>query len=108
MRSLRAPRGVNDGNGFLFISHTGDICPSGFLPLVAGNVRTHNAATVYRHHDLFTRLRQPETFSGKCGRCDFNLHCGGSRSRTYAMTGDPFGSDPTCVYQPKGEVGVTA
>ena len=108
MRSLRAPRGVNDGNGFLFISHTGDLCPSGFLPLVAGNVRTHNAATVYRHHDLFTRLRQPETFSGKCGRCDFNLHCGGSRSRTYAMTGDPFGSDPTCVDQLKGEVGITA
>ena len=105
-RSLRAPRGVNDGNGFLFISHTGDLCPSGFLPIAAGNVRTHSAATVYRHHDLFTRLRQPETFSGKCGRCDFNHHCGGSRSRTYAMTGDPFASDPTCVYQPKGGVGV--
>jgi radical SAM protein with 4Fe4S-binding SPASM domain len=105
-RSLRAPRGVNDGNGFLFISHTGDLCPSGFLPIAAGNVRTHSAATVYRHHDLFTRLRQPETFSGKCGRCDFNHHCGGSRSRTYAMTGDPFASDPTCVYQPKGGVGI--
>ncbi len=102
-RSLRAPRGVNDGNGFLFISHTGNLCPSGFLPIAAGNVRTHSAATVYRHHDLFTRLRQPDTFSGKCGRCDFNHHCGGSRSRTYAMTGDPFASDPTCVYQPSSK-----
>ena len=100
-RSLRAPRGVNDGNGFLFIGHTGDICPSGFLPLAAGNVRTHDVATVYRHHDLFVRLRQPQTFSGKCGRCEFNDRCGGSRSRTYAITGDPFASDPTCVYQPK-------
>ncbi|MBA3699252.1 MAG: TIGR04053 family radical SAM/SPASM domain-containing protein [Planctomycetes bacterium] len=100
-RSLRAPRGVNDGNGFCFISHTGDICPSGFLPLAAGNVRTHDVATVYRHHELFTRLRQPHTFSGKCGVCEFNDRCGGSRSRTYGLTGDPFASDPTCVYQPK-------
>lgn len=104
MRSLRAPRGVNDGNGFCFVSHTGDLCPSGFLPLVAGNVRTHDLATVYRHHDLFTRLRQPQTFSGKCGVCEFNDRCGGSRSRTYGLTGDPFASDPTCVYQPKAVV----
>ncbi len=103
-RSLRAPRGVNDGNGFCFISHTGEICPSGFLPLVAGNVRTHDLATVYLHHDLFTRLRQPSTFSGKCGVCEFNDRCGGSRSRTYALTGDPFASDPTCVYQPKAAI----
>jgi len=103
-RSLRAPRGVNDGNGFCFIGHTGDICPSGFLPLVAGNVRTHDIASVYRHHDLFMRLRQPETFSGKCGVCEYNDRCGGSRSRTYGLTGDPFASDPTCVYQPKAAV----
>ncbi len=36
----RPTRGVNDGNGFLFISHVGDIQPSGFLPLTAGNVRS--------------------------------------------------------------------
>jgi AdoMet-dependent heme synthase len=100
-RSLRAPRGVNDGNGFCFVGHTGDICPSGFLPLTAGNVRTHDLATVYRHHELFVRLRRPATFSGKCGVCEFNDRCGGSRSRTYGLTGDPFASDPTCLYQPK-------
>ncbi len=101
VRPLRAPRGVNDGNGFCFISYTGDIQPSGFLPLTAGNVRTHDLATVYRHHDLFARLRRPQSFSGKCGVCEFNDRCGGSRSRTYGLTGDPFASDPTCVYQPK-------
>jgi radical SAM protein len=97
----RAPRGVNDGNGFVFISHTGEICPSGFLPLVAGNVRTHRLADVYRSDELFVRLRQPDTFSGKCGRCEFNRVCGGSRSRAHALTGDAFASDPTCVYVPK-------
>lgn len=98
----RAPRGVNDGNGFLFVSHTGELCPSGFLPLVAGNVRSDDPVAVYRDHPLFQRLRQPATFAGKCGVCEFNQVCGGSRSRAYGLTGDPFASDPTCVYIPAG------
>jgi radical SAM protein with 4Fe4S-binding SPASM domain len=92
--------GVNDGNGFVFISHTGDVCPSGFLPLACGNIRDQRLAEVYRSHPTFVRLRQPVTYVGKCGRCTFQDRCGGSRSRTYAMTGDAFGSDPTCVFQP--------
>ena len=32
-RQLRAPRAVNDGNGFVFVDHLGNICPSGFLPM---------------------------------------------------------------------------
>ncbi len=94
------PRGVNDGNGFLFIGHTGEVQPSGFLPLRTGNVRTEGVAELYRHHPVFTRLRQSGTFGGKCGRCPYNRLCGGSRSRTYGLTGDPYGADPTCVYQP--------
>lgn len=104
----RAPRGVNDGNGFLFVSHTGELCPSGFLPIAAGNVRADDPIAVYRDHPLFTRLRQPETFAGKCGVCDFNQVCGGSRSRAYGLTGDPFASDPTCVYVPAGSIGAAA
>jgi radical SAM protein with 4Fe4S-binding SPASM domain len=92
--------GVNDGNGFVFISHTGEICPSGFLPLVCGNIREQRLAEVYRTHPTFLRLRQPASFAGKCGRCPFQQLCGGSRSRTHALTGNAFGSDPTCVYQP--------
>jgi radical SAM protein len=97
---LRAPGGVNDGNGFVFIGHTGEICPSGFLPIVCGNIREQRLADVYRTNPVFRRLRRPTTFTGKCARCDFNHLCGGSRSRTYALTGDAFGSDPTCVYVP--------
>ena len=38
----RAPKGVNDGNGFVFISHIGDVYPSGLLPIKAGNIKeTH-------------------------------------------------------------------
>ena len=80
--------------------HTGAISPSGFLPLVRGDVRRDRLADVYRRDPVFVRLRRPATFAGKCGRCGFNAVCGGSRSRAWALTGDPFGSDPTCLYQP--------
>lgn len=97
---LRSPQAVNDGNGFVFVSHTGDICPSGFLPLTAGNVRQDRLVEVYRNHPLFTSLRDPAQYLGKCGRCEYNRVCGGSRSRAWALTGNPLASDPTCVYQP--------
>ncbi len=91
---------TNAGRGFLFISHTGKIYPSGFLPLQAGNVRHDRVLDIYRHHPLFRRLRNPTALGGKCGRCQFNRLCGGSRARAFGMTGDPFAEDPLCIYQP--------
>jgi len=90
--------GIGDGKGFVFISHVGEIQPSGFLPLTCGNVRTQSLLQVYRDHQIMRRLRKPETFFGKCSRCEFNHLCGGSRARAYAITGDPFASEPTCNY----------
>ena len=40
----RAPRGINDGKGFVFVSHLGEVFPSGFLPISAGNVRNQSLA----------------------------------------------------------------
>ncbi|HET7584546.1 MAG TPA: TIGR04053 family radical SAM/SPASM domain-containing protein [Gemmatimonadaceae bacterium] len=93
-------KGVNDGNGFLFVSHRGEIYPSGFLPLSAGNVRTRDLATVYRESALFRALRDPDRLEGKCGVCEFRVVCGGSRARAFAMTGNPLASDPSCAYIP--------
>ena len=96
----RPVKGVNDGRGFLFISHLGEIMPSGFLPLAAGNVRTDDVVDVYRHHPLFQALRDPTALKGKCGACDYRDVCGGQRGRAYAVTGDYLESDPACVYLP--------
>jgi len=96
----RPTRGVNDGNGFLFISHIGEIQPSGFLPLTAGNVRREDVVQVYRHHPLFKDLRNPELLKGKCGLCEYRHVCGGQRGRAYGLTGDYLASDPACAYQP--------
>jgi len=97
-----APRGVNSGNGFLFVSHRGEVFPSGFLPIRTGSVRERSLAEIYREHPLFRALRDPDALKGRCGSCEFRRICGGSRSRAFALTGDPFGTDPWCVYQPRG------
>lgn len=95
-----APRGVNAGNGFAFVSHTGDVFPSGFLPVCAGNVRTQRLADIYRDSQLFRTLRDPDALHGRCGRCEYRGICGGSRSRAYALTGSYLATDPWCGYQP--------
>ncbi|MHB8620989.1 MAG: TIGR04053 family radical SAM/SPASM domain-containing protein [Chloroflexota bacterium] len=93
-------RGVNDGNGFCFVSHTGDVYPSGFLQVRAGNIRQQSLATIYRDTPLFRRLRDPALLKGKCGVCEYRLVCGGSRARAYATTGDYLAADPSCAYLP--------
>ncbi len=95
-----APRAVNAGNGFLFVSHLGDVFPSGFLPIIAGNIRTQRLAGIYRNSGLFRRLRRPDMLRGSCGACAYTAICGGSRARAYALTGDLLASDPWCVYKP--------
>jgi radical SAM protein len=92
--------GIRDGNGIMFISHSGEVHPSGFFPLSAGNVRTADPVTFYRDSDLFRMLRRPELFTGRCGRCEYAQPCGGSRARAFAATGDPMAEDPLCLYEP--------
>ncbi|GAB3412822.1 radical SAM protein [Haloparvum alkalitolerans] len=93
--------GITAGRGFAFVSHTGEVYPSGFLPESAGNVRERSVVDVYRNADLFEALRDPDELTGKCGACEFRQVCGGSRSRAYAETGDPLASDPLCPYVPE-------
>ncbi|MBL9180840.1 MAG: TIGR04053 family radical SAM/SPASM domain-containing protein [Verrucomicrobiaceae bacterium] len=97
---MRSPLGIRDGRGVMFISHTGVVSPSGFLPFDCGNVRQEHPADIYRHHPLFVSLRDNDALGGKCGQCEFRTVCGGSRARAYGLTGDPFAQDPACVYQP--------
>ncbi len=96
-----ATRRVNDGKGFMFISHVGNVYPSGFLPIHAGNIRETPLADIYRKAPIFKALRDTSRLEGKCGACEFKEICGGSRARAYAVTGDPLAQEPCCIYQPK-------
>jgi radical SAM protein len=97
---VRAPLGVNDGKGVVFVSYQGNVQPSGFLNLVGGSLRSESLVDIYRKSPLFVRIRDHSQIQGKCGLCEFKLICGGSRARAYAITGDPMRSDPYCIYRP--------
>ena len=101
----RAPKGVNEAKGFVFISHIGDVFPSGFLPLKAGNVKLASIVDIYRSSDIFRKLRDTSNLKGKCAICEFRELCGGSRSRAWAALGDAFASDPACTYTPVAVAG---
>ena len=102
-RVPRPPIDVNAGRGFAFVDHVGGVYPSGFLPLPAGSVRERSLVDIYRDSPLFRSLRRPDRFSGRCGRCEFRTVCGGSRSRAYALTGNPLTEDASCVHQPRSD-----
>jgi len=100
--SGRAPAGVTDGRGVLFVACNGEVYPSGFLPVSAGNIREQSLASIYRDSPLFQALRDPDALLGKCGSCEFKRVCGGSRARAFAVYDDYLQADPSCAYQPPG------
>jgi radical SAM protein len=90
------PLGTLDGDGIIFVSHNGTICPGGFLPLELGNMKADNIVDVYAGNGMLVKIRNRE-FEGPCGECEFRSECGGSRARACAYSGNPLGSDPSCI-----------
>ncbi|HEY1806910.1 MAG TPA: radical SAM protein [Acidobacteriaceae bacterium] len=97
-----ATKRVNDGRGFVFISHIGKVYPSGFLPIEGGDLHNESLAHIYQESPIFVKLRDSDQLHGKCGACEFRNICGGSRARAYAVTGDVMAEEPCCIYQPRG------
>ncbi len=95
-RPLDSVPTIREAQGFAFISHYGDVYPSGYLPIAGGNVKHEAFSDIYRHSELFQSLRNPELFGGQCGSCAYRMICGGSRARAYAVTGDYLAQDPAC------------
>ncbi|MCL2305992.1 MAG: TIGR04053 family radical SAM/SPASM domain-containing protein [Planctomycetaceae bacterium] len=95
----RAPLGITDGRGIMFVSHNGEIFPAGFLPIVCGRFPNDSVVDVYQKHPLFKSLQDPNRYKGICGKCNSRQICGGSRARAYAITGDPLGAEPDCLLE---------
>jgi len=95
----RAPLGVTDGRGIMFVAQNGEIFPAGFLPIVCGKFPAVSPVDVYRSHPVFRALQNPDEYRGICGVCEYRRVCGGSRARAYAVTGDYLGPEPDCRYQ---------
>jgi MoaA/NifB/PqqE/SkfB family radical SAM enzyme len=92
--------GTNDGRGIAFVSHTGEIFASGFLPILCGRFPSDSVVRVYQESPVFRSLRDADLLGGKCGACEFRQVCGGSRARAFAMTNDYLEAEPDCAYIP--------
>ena len=92
--------GIRDGHGIMFVSNTGDICPAGFLPLVAGNVRKDRVADIYRNSPVFQALHDPSQFEGRCGYCEYHAICGGSRDASFRRSRQSAGRRSILRVQP--------
>jgi radical SAM protein with 4Fe4S-binding SPASM domain len=113
-------RGCIAGIRYCRIYADGDVTPCPYLPVSAGNVRKTPFSEIWYHSPVFSALRDPDLLTGKCGRCEYKIICGGCRARAYrgteavshrwcdgllqprAITGDLCSEDPWCPYEPGG------
>jgi radical SAM protein with 4Fe4S-binding SPASM domain len=91
------------GTQYCRITPDGKLTPCPYNPMVAGDLRRESFAGVWRDSPLFSELRGG-SLGGRCGRCEYRAVCGGCRARALALTGDHLGEDPSCVYQPTGDL----
>ena len=94
-------KGCLAGTGVCFISHEGEVYPCGYLPVIAGDLRSQTFANIWESAEVFQELRDTTKLKGKCGCCEFRNVCMGCRARAYAATGDFMDEEPFCVYEPR-------
>ncbi|MBW1981539.1 MAG: heme b synthase [Deltaproteobacteria bacterium] len=94
-------RGCLGGTGFLFLSHVGQVQPCGYLELDCGNVRQASLGEIWRNSPILQKLRDVDSYKGKCGVCEYRRVCGGCRARAYEATGDYLAAEPLCTYEPQ-------
>ncbi len=93
-------KGCLAGTGVCFVSHEGEVFPCGYLPVMAGDLRTQKFADVWNNSSVFHTLRDDDKLEGKCGCCEFRHVCMGCRARAFAATGNYMSEEPFCVYVP--------
>jgi radical SAM protein with 4Fe4S-binding SPASM domain len=97
--ATRCPCGVQ----YCRITPDGKLTPCPYIPTPAGDLRRESFADVWERAALFQTLRNP-TLGGKCGACEYRTVCGGCRARALAAEGDILAADPSCSYQPTGDL----
>ncbi len=83
---------------FYSVSPAGDVSPCPLLGdnLSGGNVLETDLEKILFESELFKRIVDRRKFNGKCGNCKYTDICGGCRAYSYYLTGDVYGTDPTC------------
>ncbi|MDP2960491.1 MAG: heme b synthase [candidate division Zixibacteria bacterium] len=101
--SIPMSRGCMGGLSFAFISHIGKVQICGFLETECGDIRKKPFSYIWENSEVFKRIRDIDSYGGRCGYCEYRKVCGGCRARAYGITGDYLAEEPYCVYQPKAK-----
>jgi len=96
----RMSGGCLAGSGVLFVSHSGQVFPCGYLPIDCGHILETPLAQIWEKSGHLARMRDPGQLKGKCGVCGYRTVCGGCRARAFAATGDYMEEEPMCRYEP--------
>ena len=97
----RMSKGCLAGSGVLFIGHSGDVFPCGYLPVNCGNILQTPLEQIWTTSPDLARMRYTHQLKGKCGDCGYAKVCGGCRARAFAATGDYMQAEPMCTYIPR-------
>ena len=95
--------GCQAARTFTAVGAEGDVAPCVQLldsGSVRGNVREASLSEIIRRDAVFEALRSRSSLKGKCGRCRYRETCGGCRALAFWSSGDLFGEDPTCFFEP--------
>ncbi|KPK82919.1 MAG: hypothetical protein AMJ81_08920 [Phycisphaerae bacterium SM23_33] len=71
VRSGIRSRGCLAGVGVIFVSHSGEVFPCGYLPVSCGSILERDLAGIWENSEVLRRLRDYDLLTGKCGRCEF-------------------------------------
>lgn len=103
----RPQGGCLGGKSFAFISYRGKVQICGFLEVECGDLRDngYDFGEIWRESPMLRRIRDVDSYGGRCGYCEYRRVCGGCRARAYAATGDYMAEEPRCSYQPRRQPG---
>ncbi len=84
---------------YMFIEPDATVKPCSFAQLQVGNVNSKSLDEIWRDmlsSPLINEIKGCKSRTGHCSTCFYLESCKGCRSRTFAVTGDWFASDPAC------------
>ncbi|MBI5568836.1 MAG: radical SAM protein [Desulfomonile tiedjei] len=85
------------GDTLITVMPNGDVYPCRRMPVRVGNLGEISLEELYRKSEFLRALRDRSTCSEGCEGCSYVGLCrGGLRCLSYAMSNDPFKSDPGC------------
>ena len=93
--------GIRDGNGIVFVSSTGEICPAGFLPQVQRQCSNGSARRTCTGMVLYSKCCMTPARSGALRRLRVSRSLRRIEGRAYQATGDSLASDPLCQFTPQ-------